>query len=155
MKNRSTIAAGSAIVFAILGIFAVGCMGPMHWDGWTSRQIVVTVFDENNNPLPNATITLEQPGASLPRNPSKEFIRTATTGSDGIGKLFVCFPAGGKKTLFTLIQEGSFGINGTLKVAAKDHSTFVKPLSVLVGKDNFPIGNKSAIHVRATLPGKK
>ncbi len=152
MGNKSTIVVAAIISIGVV-IIVGGCIGPMYWDGYTSRQVVVTVFDENtNDPIPNAAITLEQRHHStLSKNLSKESTLNATTGPDGIGKLYVHFPASGKDTLFMLMREGNFGIRGTLEVTAKEYSTLTEPLSSLVGKNSFPIGNKSAIHVRVNL----
>jgi hypothetical protein len=149
MRNISTIGVSAAVICMAIFVAVSGCIGPAHWDGWTGREIVVTVFDGKfNTPISNAMISLQS--EDLPANPPKELKVNATTGPDGIGKLFVLFGASGKKHLLT--EQGSFRVEGSfLKVTAEGYSTLTDPLSSLVGKERIPIGDKSAILIRVNL----
>ena len=152
MRNRSTIAVSTMIACISIIISAGGCIGSAHWDGYTGRQVIVTVLDSNTNePIKNADIVF-QPLHS-PKNQSEKYILKAKTGPDGVGKLYVFFEASGKKTL--LGNHGRFGTRGNLEVAAEKYSTLKEPLSSLSGKELIDIGNKSAIQVRVNLTRKQ
>jgi hypothetical protein len=151
MRNKSTIAVSTVIACMSIIISSGGCIGTAHWDGWTGRQVIVTVLDSNTNePIKNADIAF-QPLHS-PKNQSEKYIPKAKTGPDGVGKLYVFFGASGKKTL--LGSQGRFGIHGNLEVAADKYSTLTKPLSSLSGKERIDIRNKSAIQVRVNFTRK-
>jgi hypothetical protein len=152
-KCRITlIAAIICMAFFLVLSGCIGWIGPAHWDGWVGREIVVTVFDENStDSISGATVTLQH--LHRINNSQKESKLNATTGPDGVAKLFAFFPGGGKKEFLT--EDGAFSLVGTLEVAAEEYSTLTEPLSSLVGKKIIPIGNKSAIHVRVNLTKKE
>ena len=148
MRSKSTIAL-VVVIACIAGFFMVsGCIriGTYYWSGWTSRQVIVAVFDGHSKiPVSGAVVTLVQEESEM----GKEVNLEAMTGPDGVAELSVRFPAGGQKKLWG--EQGNFGLCGTLKITAERYSTLTEPLSSLTGKETLPIRNKSAIQVRVNL----
>ena len=145
-----------------VGLFVVGgCLWPMtlHYQGWTSRPVIVTVVDANTgHAVSDAMVKLapdEDMQHFLDNTASDKKKYEDITGSNGKVKLLIWFPCGGKKTQWLVFpsDKGKFSLEGagTLHVGAGGYEHFERKLSGLTSKPQRSVNDKSAVKVSVKL----
>jgi hypothetical protein len=151
LLKTATILIVVSITYMTFIFVLSGCLSTRYWDGWVSREVIVTVLDENStNPISDATVTLQN--LNLPKELELKCILNDKTDQDGVAKLSVYFSGGGRKHLFG--SEGNYGISGDLTITADGYTTLAVPLASLAGAEPKSTEDKSAVRVRISLERK-
>lgn len=139
-------------LLAAVSLFAVaGCMGPMHYQGWLSRSVIVTVTEaDTNKAVSGATVRLKAPDDMQKFLADKEkYVKV--TDLNGKVELIVWVPCGGKQTLW--FDEGSFSLRGagTLGTDAEGYEHFEQEFVSLIGEHRRSVNNESPVKVTVKL----
>ena len=151
-QSRNVIQRATCLSLVAASLFALaGCMGPMHYQGWLSRPVIVTVTDaDTNKAVSGAMVRLKTPDDMRKFLADKEkYVKV--TDLNGKAEQIVWFPCGGKQTLW--FDEGSFSLSGagTLEADAEGYEHFEREFVLLTGERIRSVNNKSPLKVTVKL----
>jgi hypothetical protein len=151
-QSKNVIQSATCLLLVAASLFAVaGCMGPMHYQGWLSRPVIVTVTDaDTSKAVSGATVKLKAPDDMQKFLANKEKYEKVTD-LNGKAELIVWFPCGGKQTLW--FHEGLFSLRGAgmLEVDAEGYKHFEREFVSLIGEHSRSVNNESPVKVNVKL----
>jgi hypothetical protein len=150
-QNKKVIQSTTCLLLVVTSSFAVAGCTDMHYQGWLSRPVIVTVTDaETSKAVSGATIKLKAPDDMQEFLADKEKYEKVTD-INGKAELTVWFPCGGKEGLF--FDEGLFSLRGAgrLETDAEGYEHFKQEFVSLIGEHSRSVNNKSPIKINVKL----
>ncbi len=151
-QSRKVIQRATCLLLVAASLFTLaGCIGPMHYQGWLSRPVIVTVTDaDTDKAVSGAVVRLKAPDDMQEFLADKEkYVKV--TDLSGKAELIVWFPCGGKQTLW--FDEGFFSLRGAGKLGtdAEGYEHFEQEFVSLIGEHRRSVNNESPVKVTVKL----
>lgn len=144
----------TALLGGLLLLALAGCAVPggVHLDGWTVRQVRVTVVAGPSWPIRDATVAwFRGAGEDSPR-------LTTTTDASGQCQMTLGFFCGVTRRRRSLLwwswssdDAGRFVVSGTLEIQAQGYSPLRVPLAEAVGRSQFSLRKKTSLMAKVKL----